>query len=132
MRVILVLKVNLIFQPWDFIFTEPPRPRFPLELGSFGALATLLFGLPHAPASQPRAIFYGGFLVSLSIARTEDGTNLKFVTLMTNQGVLCVFLHAAFDSFHFPSHLLWLCRCLSVGGPCVRSLVPDSCGRVCE
>jgi hypothetical protein len=54
----------------DEMLLDMTEEKFPLELGSFGALATLLFGLPHAPASQPRAIFYGGFLVSLSIALT--------------------------------------------------------------
>ena len=44
----------LVFGTLDRMILEQTDDKFQLELGSFGALATLVFGLPHAPPSQPR------------------------------------------------------------------------------
>ena len=40
------LEVHLIFQPWDLIFTEPPRPGLPLSLPRTMPAAVLAYVLP--------------------------------------------------------------------------------------
>jgi len=65
------ISLTIISELSSIFGADGNKAYFVLILGSYGALATLLFAAPHAPLSQPRMI-YGGHIIAIFIAILFD------------------------------------------------------------
>ena len=95
------------------IFTEEDKREFAFPLGPIGALATLLFGLTSAPASQPRNVIYGTFIsgiVGLTMSYLPSSMIQLRVTLAIS---ISTSLMAKCGVIHPPAGALAMMLCTS-------------------